>query len=181
MRKLRKYLKSPDFGVKLLIGSVIVQGFHSYFVFADLSNFTELPKIISSIFYAIVLSCAILYYTMINRRIVALRFQVFESGINLYYFFKSVTLLLMGYQISWVEVIPRSIIAIGIAIILPYTIFEYAGSVSIETEEETQKEEIELSNYMKEKVKLKARQDILQQISSIDDVKKLTKKYLKDE
>lgn len=173
MKKFKKYLRSSDFGVLLLIGSVIVQGFHSYFIFADLSNFELIPKIISSVFYAVVLSFAILYYTMLKKINVAIKFQWFESGINLYYFFKSIVLMLISEQINLLQVIPRSIIAIGIAIILPYTILKYADS--IEDDEE------EISVYYKKKFKKETAKEILQQINSTEDIEKLNQKYLKDE
>jgi hypothetical protein len=179
MKKLKKYLKSSDFGVKLLIGSVVVQGFHSFFIFSDLSNFSDIPRIISSAFYATVLSCAILFFIMINKKKVALNFQLFESMINLYYFFKSIVLMLTINQISWLEVIPRSIIAIGIALILPYTIVQYAGS--IELIDSMEGDDTKLSIYYQKKFRKEAMKDVLSQVKSMDDIEKLNQKFATDE
>lgn len=176
MKNFRKYLKSANFGVLLLIGSVVVQGFHSFFVFADLSNFDPISKIISSAFYSIVLSFAILYYTMINKRIVALRFQIFESAVNLYYFFKGIIIMLVADKIGWLELIPRLVMAIGIAFILPYTIFEYASSVSIEDEED----DSNVSRYHRLKIKKEAEKALLNRIHSIEDIQTLNKELEND-
>lgn len=175
MRKFRNYLKSPDFGVKLLIGSVIVQGFHSYFVFSSLSNYGVIPKIISSAFYATILSCAILYYTMINKRKVALRFQFFESAINLYYFFNVISEMIVSGEINWSQIILRSIMAIGISIMMPYIIYEYAGSLDVDEVGENTPQI--LSPYEKKKIRDDAKRDLLKQINSMEDIKKFNKKY----
>lgn len=180
MRSIRYFLKSSDFGVSLLIGSVIVQGFHSYFVFAALSNFDVIPKMISSIFYAFIFSCAILYYTMINKRNVALTFQIFESGINLYYFFGVIITMWIDGTIDWRQLAVRSIIAVGISIMMPYTIYQYAGSLSEVSPEEKKEDNIKLSDYMKNKIRKEAKKELLSQINDMDDIKRLNKKYLND-
>lgn len=180
MYKFKKYLKSTDFAVILLVLSCITQGFHSFFIFNDLSNFSEIPRIISSIFYAIILSSAILFFTMINKRNVILVFLLFESSVNLYYFFKGIVIMLQMNQISWFQLLPRSAIAIGISIILPYTIYQYASSSSNIKEDKIQ-DEIKLSNYTKEKIKLDSKRSLLKQINSMDDIKKLNRKYFKEE
>ena len=163
MKKLKKYLKSTNFGTVLLIGTVFTQCFHSYFVFADLSNFSSVLKIISSLFYAVVISSAILYFIMLNKRKIALTFQLFESSINLYYFFKGIVIMLMLAKISWLEVVPRSIIAIGIALILPYTIVAYAGSVSEEEDDG------DISYYKRKQIEKK----LLDKVNTIDEFNKL--------
>lgn len=177
MRKVRNYLGSSNFGVKLLIGSVVVQGFHSYWVFDLLSNFDGIARIISCIFYATILSSAILYFTMIGNKKVAYRFQIFETGINIYYFFKVIGDMLNSGDIDWGQLIVRAIIAIGISIMMPYVIREYAGSVTIDKKEEIP---IKLSTYEKTKIRDEGKRDLLRQINSMEDLQKMNKKYFKN-
>jgi len=125
MEKVINYLKSNAFGVKLLIGTVIVQAFHSYFIFYLLSPYdSEYAKVIQSVFYSFVLSSAILFYTLRNRKGIALLFAVFESGINLYYFI---------YYLYKIDYLIGSIIAIPIALMLPVTIYYYSEEIKSKT------------------------------------------------
>ena len=172
MQKFKRYLASTDFGVLLLIGGVIVQAFHSYYIFRELSNFDKTAMVISSLFYAIIFSCAILFYTMTNKRDVALRFQIFESFINLYYFFGKFAEMLKNDEMTLWQIIPNAIIIIGISIMLPYIIYMYAGSVSEDNDKQT--------NYSKESIRIDTKRNILKGINSMKDINKLKEKYLKE-
>jgi hypothetical protein len=109
-------LRGSSFLVFLLITSVIVQGFHSFYVFKELSNFESYEiQFITSIFYAFVLSSSILFYTLRGNKEVAISFAIFETGINLFYF------LVIGKQIGY-----NMIMSIGISIILPVSTYFYS-------------------------------------------------------
>lgn len=109
-------LRGSNFLVFLLITSVIVQGFHSFYVFKDLSNFEQpFIQLLTSVCYAFVLSSSILFYTLRGNQGVALSFAIFETGINLFYF------LVIGKQTGY-----NMVMAIGISIILPLSTYFYS-------------------------------------------------------
>lgn len=113
--KIIQKLRGISFLVYLLIASAIIQGFHSFYVFKELSRFNDTILVTgTSIMYAFVLSCAIIVYTLRGNKTMAVSFAIFEVGINLFYFFS-----------EGANDLSHIIMKIGIAIILPLTTYFY--------------------------------------------------------
>lgn len=109
-----------------------------------------MPRILSSVFYSVVLSCAILYYVMINSKKVAYIFAFFEGAINLYYF----TLFLMIQNKLY-----GLIIAIPISIIIPFTIYNYANAITNTV--------LKIPDDIRERIKKEAKVEILEELEQI--------------
>lgn len=130
--KLLRVIKSNNFGLWLAISTVIIQGAHSAYVFMSLSSFPTAWAYVHSSAMALVISGAILYFTLRNQIKLALFFAVFESMINIAYYIK---FIIVEEQSWWLL-----LIAVPVAIVLPVTLYFYAENIKDFQEEEKSKQ-----------------------------------------
>lgn len=88
-KSLLEIIKSDDFALWIAILSVIVQSFHSYTAFHDASTLKDTTLGISqAILFAVVIDLAILFYTLRNRKDIALGAAGVMFLINAYYYYQ---------------------------------------------------------------------------------------------
>src|SRR6478609_3057975 len=88
MNLLRK-LKSNEFALTVAILSVIVQSFHSYTAFYNISSLKGTGwGICQAVLFAAVFDFAILFYTVRNKKDVVLGASIFMVIINIYYYYQ---------------------------------------------------------------------------------------------
>ena len=84
--KLLSFLRSNNFAMYLAIASVIALAPNTYFVFSKFSILPKGYKEAQSLFVCLILSGAILFYTIRNNVKVAQNFAWFEFGISCCYY-----------------------------------------------------------------------------------------------
>lgn len=90
MRKksLLKFIKSNEFALTVAILSVLVQSFHSFTAFYNISSLKGTTAgVIQAVLFAIVVDLAVLFYTVRNKKEVVFFASVFLFVINAYYYF----------------------------------------------------------------------------------------------
>lgn len=115
--KLLSFLRSNNFAMYLAIASVIALAPNTYFVFSKFSILPKGYKEAQSLFVCLILSGAILFYTIRNNIKVAQNFAWFEFGISCCYYIISI-----GW--SW-YLIP----AFAFAAILPVSVYNYSSEI----------------------------------------------------
>lgn len=126
--KLIDRIKSDNFALGLAIFSVIIQGGHSGYVFMSLTSFTGWLAYTHSISMAMVISGAILYFTLKKNSKLSLSFAVFESLINIAYYIK---FIITDDKSFWLLSI-----AIPISVVLPITVYYYSEHIDSPNKEE---------------------------------------------
>lgn len=133
MKKLLHTLKSNEFALFLSIVSVLVQSFHSYTAFYNMSSLKgTVWGIAQAVLFAFVIDCAILFYTLRNKKDVVFFASVFLFVINGYYYY---SFWGFGYEL---------IFAAFLSLLVPVTQYFYSeeivdiSDVEYESEEETQ-------------------------------------------
>lgn len=126
--KILNFLRSKKFGLWLAIITVLVQAAHSTYVFLSLSSFGELWALIHSAVMAIVISGAILFFTLRKKITLAIFFAAFESAINIAYYVKYI---IVENQSWWLLAI-----ALPVAVVLPLTLYYYSEELTEEDIEE---------------------------------------------
>lgn len=116
-KKVINFLKSDNFALMLATGSVLALAPNTYFVFYKLSVLPPVFREIQALFFCIIISGAILFYTIRKNIPVARNFAIFEFGISSCYYIIS-----LGF--SW-YLVP----AFGIAAIMPMSIYFYASEI----------------------------------------------------
>jgi hypothetical protein len=121
---LIKFLKSNEFAITVAILSVLVQSFHSYTAFYNMSSLKgTIAGIIQAVLFAIVVDLAILFYTVRGKKDVVLFASVFLFVINGYYYFSH-----WGFSFEL-------IFAAFLSLLVPITQYFYSEAI---LDEETQ-------------------------------------------
>lgn len=119
--KLIDRIKSDNFALGLAIFSVIIQGGHSAYVFMSLTSFSGWLAYTHSISMAMIISGAILYFTLKKNKKLSLYFSIFESLINIAYYIK---FMIVEEKSFWLLTI-----AVPIAVVLPITVYYYSEHI----------------------------------------------------
>jgi hypothetical protein len=121
---LIKRLKSNEFALIVAILSVLVQSFHSYTAFYNVSSLKGTPwGIAQAVLFAIVFDLAILFYTVRNKKDVVLGASVFLVLINVYYYYQH-----LGFQFEF-------IFGCFLSVIIPVTQYYYSEEIVDEEED----------------------------------------------
>jgi hypothetical protein len=153
MNLLRK-LKSNEFALAVAILSVIVQSFHSYTAFYNISSLKGTGwGICQAVLFAAVFDFAILFYTVRNKKDVVLGASIFMVIINIYYYYQH-----LGLTFEF-------IFGCLIAMIIPTTQYYYSEEIKepeiadVEYETNEERELREANNQLQHEAD-KNRQDI---------------------
>jgi hypothetical protein len=130
--KLLTFLKSNDFALYLAIASVLFFAPNTFFVFSAFSSFGEGFREAQAGGICLILSGAILYYTIKKNFAMAKSFSGFEMGVSIYYYICKI------YQVpltsTW-AILP----ALGFSIILPLSVYFYSKEIDVTDYEEKEK------------------------------------------
>lgn len=127
-----KKLKSNEFAVIVAVLSVLVQSFHSYYAFYNVSSLKGTGwGVAQAVLFAIVFDMAILFYTVRNKKDVVLGAAFFLVLINAYYYYQH-----LGFTFEF-------IFGCFLSVIIPVTQYYY----SEEIREEEERDEINPYHY----------------------------------
>lgn len=127
-KSLLSILKSNDFAIWIAILSVIVQSFHSYTAFYNTSSLKGTSwGMGQAVLFSIVIDSAILFYTVRNRKDIALWAAVIMSIINVYYYYQHLGLLSLEFYFGCFLslIIPTSVYFYSEEIKDPAKVVEY--------------------------------------------------------
>lgn len=115
---LIKRIRSNEFAVVVAILSVLVQSFHSYTAFYNVSSLQGTAwGIAQAVLFAIVFDLAILFYTVRNKKDVVLGAAVFLVMINAYYYYQH-----LGFTFEF-------IFGCFLSVIIPVTQYYYSEEI----------------------------------------------------
>ena len=113
-----KKLRSNEFAVVVAILSVLVQSFHSYYAFYNVSTLRGTGwGVAQAVLFAIVFDLAILFYTVRNKRDVVLGAAFFLVMINVYYYYQH-----LGFTFEF-------IFGCFLSVIIPVTQYYYSEEI----------------------------------------------------
>jgi len=84
--KAKNFIKHDGFGLFLAIATVIVQAMHSQYVLRLVSSLDEVYADTHAYVISIIISCAILYFTLRGKRKIAIGAAIFEAYMNICYY-----------------------------------------------------------------------------------------------
>jgi hypothetical protein len=122
MSIIRK-LKTNEFALLIALASVLVQSPNSKAVFLSISTYTGTLAELQAWGFALILDIAILYYTVKNRKDVALFFAVIQVCMNLLYYWN-------GLEFS-----KPFLTALVISVCLPVSVYFYSEEIKLDPEE----------------------------------------------
>lgn len=123
MNVIRK-LKTNEFALLVALASVLVQSPNSKAVFLSISTYTGTLAELQAWGFALILDIAILYYTVKNRKDVALFFAVIQVCLNLLYYYQ-------GFELS-----KPFLTAVVVSICLPVSVYFYSEEIKAEEDAE---------------------------------------------
>jgi len=127
---LLKIIKSNDFALTVAIMSVLVQSFHSFTAFYNMSSLKgTFWGVIQAVLFAIVVDLAILFYTVRNKKDVVLFASTFLFVINAYYYYSH-------WGFTW-----ELLFASFLSILIPVTHYYYSDEIKEEISS-TEKEDV---------------------------------------
>lgn len=114
-----KKLKSNEFALLVAILSVATQAPHTYFVMYSISNpgMYEILRVTQAVLAAIVIDMALLFYTVRNRKDIALVFAGMQIAVNFFYYYKN-----LGFT-------ENLIAGIIMSIMLPVSVYYYSEEI----------------------------------------------------
>lgn len=119
-------LRSNEFAIWVAILSVIVQSFHSFTAFYNTSSLQNGWGIAQAVLFSIVIDLAILFYTVRNRKDIALYAAVVMVVINAYYYYQHLDLSF------------AFIFGCFLSLIIPVSVYFYSEEIREEENKGTQ-------------------------------------------
>jgi hypothetical protein len=123
---LHRFLKSNLFAIIIAILSVIVQSFHSYIAFYNTSSLKGSAwGVAQAVLFSLVIDSAILFYTVRNKKNVALGFSIAMILINTYYYFQH---LGISFEFAF---------GVFLSLIIPISVYFYSEEIHEEPTEKS--------------------------------------------